>query len=216
MAIITVRRPQHVRGKTPFAYSTRSSTAIPMSCTRSAPRLLWSSALLTKNLLGGARFAEFEREPVAAASLAQVHRARTHDGQEVRTSLRQVSLNTIVQPGPPSLSLRSIMLRLLHHSPPTFTHCTLPRAGGGQGAIPPASGTMRRRRLHHSVSGRCHAEGMHSSLARARRGAAATVFWKSKHGVSHPSMHWIYADISRFRLSVAGWRVPLESALRTG
>ena len=41
-------------------------------------------------------FAEIEREPVAAASIAQVHRARLHDGREVAVKVRYPDIENLV------------------------------------------------------------------------------------------------------------------------
>lgn len=56
-------------------------------------------------------FAEFERRPVAAASLAQVHRARLRDGRQVAVKVQYPDIGRLVQ-----LDLRNLRmtLRLVH------------------------------------------------------------------------------------------------------
>jgi predicted unusual protein kinase regulating ubiquinone biosynthesis (AarF/ABC1/UbiB family) len=56
-------------------------------------------------------FASFEREPIAAASLAQVHRARLRDGRQVAVKVQYPEIGRLVQ-----LDLRNLtlLLRLVH------------------------------------------------------------------------------------------------------
>ena len=62
-------------------------------------------------------FASFGREPIAAASLAQVHRARTHDGREVAVKVQYRGIARVVE-----TDLRSIwlLIRLLARVEPKW------------------------------------------------------------------------------------------------
>ncbi|HJK91195.1 MAG TPA: AarF/UbiB family protein [Polyangiaceae bacterium LLY-WYZ-15_(1-7)] len=51
------------------------------------------------------RFADFDETPLAAASIGQVHRARTHDGREVAVKVQRPGIRTLVEAD----------LRLLEH-----------------------------------------------------------------------------------------------------
>jgi predicted unusual protein kinase regulating ubiquinone biosynthesis (AarF/ABC1/UbiB family) len=55
-------------------------------------------------------FARFEREPIAAASLAQVHRATTHDGREVAVKVQHPGIDRVVET---DLRNLAILVRLL-------------------------------------------------------------------------------------------------------
>jgi aarF domain-containing kinase len=77
------------------------------------------AALVEREL--GARpevlFATFEREPVAAASLAQVHRATTHDGQAVAVKVQYEGIEQVVQADLRNLSM---LVKLLARIEPNF------------------------------------------------------------------------------------------------
>ncbi len=55
-------------------------------------------------------FAEFAREPVAAASLAQVHRARTRDGRDVAVKVQYAGISRVVET---DLRAISLLIRIL-------------------------------------------------------------------------------------------------------
>ncbi|WP_147652655.1 ABC1 kinase family protein [Vulcaniibacterium gelatinicum] len=70
-----------------------------------------------------ALFAEFEREPFAAASVAQVHRARLHDGTEVAVKVRRPGI--VAQVRRDLRLLRLLMLTLRALVPAIKRHRTL-------------------------------------------------------------------------------------------
>lgn len=62
-------------------------------------------------------FAEFARRPVASASLAQVHRARTKDGRDVAVKVQYPGIERVVET---DLRNLSILVRLLARLEPNF------------------------------------------------------------------------------------------------
>ncbi len=77
----------------------------------------WRVARIVKQDLGkpiDQLFAEFDREPVAAASVAQVHRARLHDGTEVAVKVLRPSIRRRVER---DAAILLTSAKLLHISP---------------------------------------------------------------------------------------------------
>ena len=62
-------------------------------------------------------FASFDREPIAAASLAQVHRARTHDGRDVAVKVQYPGIARVVETDLRSISL---LIRILARIEPKW------------------------------------------------------------------------------------------------
>ena len=62
-------------------------------------------------------FAEFDTEPMAAASIAQVHRARLHDGTAVVVKIRRPGIKPVVEA---DLSLMERLLQVLGRENPEF------------------------------------------------------------------------------------------------
>ena len=62
-------------------------------------------------------FASFEREPIAAASLAQVHRAVTHDGREVAVKVQYPGIGRVVETDLRSIAL---LIRILARIEPKY------------------------------------------------------------------------------------------------
>lgn len=67
-------------------------------------------------------FTRFAREPVAAASLAQVHRARTHDGQDVAVKVQYPGIDRVVET---DLRNMSWLVRFLARIEPDFDYRVL-------------------------------------------------------------------------------------------
>ncbi|MGD9932530.1 MAG: ABC1 kinase family protein [Dehalococcoidia bacterium] len=67
-------------------------------------------------------FREFSRAPVAAASLAQVHRATTHDGRDVAVKVQYPDIERVVET---DLRNMSFLVRLLARIEPNFDYRVL-------------------------------------------------------------------------------------------
>ncbi len=67
-------------------------------------------------------FAEFAQRPVASASLAQVHRARTHDGADVAVKVQYPGIDRVVET---DLRNMSLLVRFLARIEPDFDYRTL-------------------------------------------------------------------------------------------
>lgn len=67
-------------------------------------------------------FREFSRQPVAAASLAQVHRAITHDGRDVAVKVQYPDIERVVET---DLRNMSFLVRLLARIEPDFDYRVL-------------------------------------------------------------------------------------------
>lgn len=62
-------------------------------------------------------FAEFSRRPIASASLAQVHRARTHDGRDVAVKVQYPGIDRVIETDLRNISL---LVKILARLEPNF------------------------------------------------------------------------------------------------
>ena len=72
----------------------------------------------------GGQFAEFDREPVAAASIAQVHFARLHDGSQVAVKVRRPRIRKTIEA---DLSILRLLAELFDRYFPEYERLKAPR-----------------------------------------------------------------------------------------
>ncbi|MCK5307765.1 MAG: 2-polyprenylphenol 6-hydroxylase, partial [Zetaproteobacteria bacterium] len=72
----------------------------------------------------GGQFAEFDREPVAAASIAQVHFARLHDGSQVAVKVRRPRIQKTIEA---DLSILRLLAELFDRYFPEYERLKAPR-----------------------------------------------------------------------------------------